>query len=108
MKSILITGLLFCLAISTIHTAGQERARDENAPQANSTSDQIEVKTDRFSKVTTVTLKPQKILDKLDHVITMEIETKLEVKAPDDMFKDLITARAIFESRSKKPEPVGT
>jgi hypothetical protein len=32
----------------------------------------------RFSNVTTVTLKPQAILDAPGHLITMEIKTKLK------------------------------
>src|SRR5262245_48514489 len=48
MKSILVTGLLFCLAISTIHALSQDRGRGEKGA-SSSTSDQIDVKTDRFS-----------------------------------------------------------
>ena len=83
MKSILVTGSLFCLAVLVIHATGQDRGRGENATPhgadkgaASSTSDQIEVKTDRFSNVTTVTLKPQAIINKHDHVVTMGIESR--------------------------------
>lgn len=114
MKSILFTGLLFCLASSPLHVTGQEHnqadkaaSQDADKGKADSINNPIEVKTDRFSNVTTVTLKPQTILDKPDHVITMEIETKLEEKAPDDKFKEVITARVSFESRSKKPVDTG-
>jgi hypothetical protein len=108
MKSIPITGLLFCLAILTIHATGQGRGRGEKAtPQgadksaANSTNDQIEVKTDQFSNVTTVTLKPQVILDKPDHVITMAIETNLGEKKSSALQREMVEARVKFESQSK-------
>jgi hypothetical protein len=113
-KSILATGLLFCLAISTLHATGQNRSREEKATQqsadkgaVSSTNDQIEVKTDRFSNVTTVTLKPRAILDKPDHLITMEIETKLGEKAFSDWEKEMIKAVVKFESQSKETVDFG-
>jgi hypothetical protein len=99
MKSILVTGLLFCLAFSTIHAA--EHDRGESGSQQGSTNDQIEVTTDRFSNVTTVTLKPQLIIDKPDHVITMGIKTKLGEKKISDIEKEMVEAYVTFESQSK-------
>jgi hypothetical protein len=107
MKAILIGGLLLCLTIPTIQATGQERARDDRSSlqgsdnsKAGSNDNPIEVKTDRFSNVTTVNLKPQAILDKPDHLITMEIKTKLEQKRADDIFRDSVDAYVYFESHS--------
>jgi hypothetical protein len=114
MKSILVTGLLFCFAIQTIHAAGQDRGRGEKGASqgadkgaTSSTNDQIEVKTDRFSNVTTVTLKPQAILDTPNHVITMAIETKLGEKKFDDFEKEMVEAYVNIESQSKAPVDFG-
>lgn len=113
-KSILVTGLLFCLTGSTLHATGHDRSREEKAnPQGadkgavKSTNDPIEIKTDRFSNVTTVKLKTQTILDKPDHVITMGINTKLGEKTYDDWEKDMIKAFVVFESQSKAPVDFG-
>jgi hypothetical protein len=106
MKSILVTGLLFCLAVPTLHAVGRDSGRVENGvPQgaASSTNDQIEVKTDRFSNATTVTLKPQPILDTPDHIITVGIKTKFGGNEPSyDFQKDLINAYVDIESQSKE------
>ena len=108
MKSILVAGLMFCLAIPAFHATGQERAReDKSAPQspdnskAGSTDNPIEVKTDRFSNVTTVTLKPQVIFEKPDHFITVEIKIKLGEKKSSDFEKEIVQAYVTFESQSK-------
>jgi hypothetical protein len=69
--------------------------------QAKATSDQIEVKTDRFSGVTTVVLKPQVILDKPDHQMTIDIETKLGEKGQLDFEKDDVKAETRFRSLYK-------
>jgi len=113
-KSVLATGLLFCLAISTLHATGQERARDDRStPQGADSSktspidNPIEVKTDRFSNVTTVTLKPQVIFEKPDHFITIEINTKLGEKKLYDFEKEVVQAYATFESQSKGPVDFG-
>jgi hypothetical protein len=102
----LVTGLLFCLAISTIHALSQDRGRGEKGA-ASSTSDQIEVKTDRFSNVTTVTLKPMLILDKPDHIITMEIEAKLGEEKDTESEKENIYAYIKFESQTTAPVDFG-
>lgn len=110
----LFTGLLFCITGSIIHVAGQQRGREDKASSqspgtgiANSTNDQIEVKNDRFSNVTTVTLKPQVILDTPDHVITMEIETKLGEKKFSDYEKESVEAYIDINSQSKGPVNFG-
>lgn len=114
MKSLLVTGLLFCLAGSTLHGAGQAQSQvNKVAPQspgnskASSPNDQIEVKTDRFSNVTKVTLKPQAILDTPDHIITIEIETELGEKKFNDFEKELVEAYVNIESQSKSPVDFG-
>jgi hypothetical protein len=107
MRLILATGSLFCLGVFSIHATGQDRGREEKAaPQvadksaASSTNDQIEVKTNRFSNVTTITLKPQAFLNKPEHLITVEIETRLGEK---DMDKEIIIAFVRLELQSKSP-----
>jgi hypothetical protein len=107
MKSVLSAGLLLCLTISTMRATGQERAPgDKAAPQSpgngkmSSTDDPIEVKTDRFSNVTTVNLKPQAILDTPEHLITIAIKTKLEQTRASDVFRDSVDAYVYFDSYS--------
>ncbi len=62
---------------------------------------QIEVNKDRFSGATTVKLKPQLILDKPDHQLTMAVEAKLEGKKQIGIFQGDETVRATFTSQSK-------
>lgn len=114
MNCVLVTGLLVCLSLSTLHAAGQERARDDKSAlqgvdknNANAPNDQIEIKTDRFSNVTTVSLKPQTLVDKPDHFITIEINTKLGEKKYYSFEKDMIQAQVVFESQSKRPVDFG-
>jgi hypothetical protein len=114
MKSIIIAGLMLCLTIPTIYAAGQERARADRPTlqgadnsKTGSTDNPIEVKTDRFSNVTTVTLKPQMVLDKPDHIITMGIETKLGEKKSYDWEREMVNAYATLESQSKEPVDFG-
>ena len=111
MRPILVCALLFVIAGSIFFVAGQERQQEKKgAAQTltpNPASDQIEVKTDRFSGVTTVKLKPQVILDKPDHQLTIEIETKLGEKGQLDFEKDEVKAEAWFRSQSKDPVDFG-
>jgi hypothetical protein len=71
MKSILTYGLLVFATGSIFFVSGQERQNVEKggAQTADSkqASDQIEIKEDHFSGVTTIRLKPQVILDKPEH-----------------------------------------
>ena len=90
MRPILVCALLFFIAGSIFFVAGQERRREEKAEpgyRCQVNDDQIEVKTDRFSGVTTVKLKPQVILDKPDHRLTISFETKLGEKKFSDLEK---------------------
>jgi len=105
MKAILMCGLLFFTTASIFVASEQERQREEkggaqttNSKQAN---DQVEAKTDRFSGVTTVKLKPQMILDKPDHQMTIEIETKFGEKGKLDFEKDDVAAEVWFRSLYK-------
>jgi hypothetical protein len=111
MRWILVFGSLFCIIGSITFVAGQERRReDKDAAQvadAKSTNDQIEVKTDRFSNVTTVVLKPQVILDKPDHYLTMEIKAKLGEKKFSDSEREMVNAFVSFVSQSKEPVNFG-
>jgi len=111
MRSILVFGLLFCIIGSITFVAGQEGEHgDKGAAQvadAKSTNDQIEVKTDRFSNVTTVVLKPQVVLDKPDHYLTMEIKVKLGEKKFSDSEREMVKAFVSVESQSKGPVNFG-
>jgi hypothetical protein len=105
MRSILVCVLLLTIAGSIFFVAGQERQQEKKGAaqtsDAKSMSDQIEVKTDRFSGVTTVKLKPQVILDKPDHQMTIDIETKLGEKGQLDFEKDDVAAKVWFRSLYK-------
>ncbi|HEV2666979.1 MAG TPA: hypothetical protein VG324_18810 [Blastocatellia bacterium] len=114
MNSSLFTGLLFCLAGSPLHVTGQEHnqadkaaSQDADKGKADSTNNPIEAKTDRFSNVTTVTLKPLAILDRPDHVITMEINTKLGEKKISDWEREMVNAYVTLESQTKAPVDFG-
>src|SRR6266508_873311 len=105
MRQNLVSALLFVIAGSISFVSGQERQQDKKgaaqASETKSTSDQVEVKTDRFSGVTTVKLKPQVIIDKPDHQMTIEIETKLGEKGQLDFEKDDVKAETWFRSLYK-------
>jgi len=110
-RPILACVLLFSITGSIILVAGQERQRQEKGAaqtsDAKSASDQIEVKTDRFSGVTTIKFKPQAILDKPEHQLTMEIETKLGEKNHYESEKDELRSFVLFRSQSKAPVDFG-
>ena len=57
--------------------------------------------------MTTVKLKPQVILDKPDHQLTIEIETKLGEKGQLDFEKDDVTAEVRFRSLYKESVDFG-
>ena len=109
MRPILACTLMLVIASSFV--AGQERQQEKEGagqtPDAKSTSTQIEVKSDRFSGVTTVKLKPQVILEKPDHQLTMEIETKLGEKTHYNSEKDEVRSFILFRSQSKAPVDYG-
>jgi hypothetical protein len=105
MRQILVCALMFVIASSIFFVVGKERQREEKggaqATDSRQANDQVEVKTDRFSGVTTVKLKPQVILDKPDHQLIIEIETKLGEKKVSDLEREEVKAIASFESQSK-------
>src|SRR5262245_15316206 len=111
MKAILMCGLLFFTTVSIFVASGQERQREEKGKTQSADSrqanDQIEIKEDRFSGVTTVLLKPQVILDKPDHQLTIEIKTKLGEKGQFDFEKDDVTAEVRFRSLYKESVDFG-
>ena len=77
------------------------------AADSKQTNDQIEVKEDRFSGATTITLKPQVVLDKPDHQITIMIECKLGEKGLDRDDLERVKALAEFESQTKSSVDFG-
>lgn len=105
MRQMLVCALLFVIAGSISFVSGQERQKEkkgaEQASDTKSTNDQVEVKTDRFSGVTTAKLKPLVILNKPDHQMTIEIETKLGEKGQLDVEKDDVKAETWFRSLYK-------
>jgi hypothetical protein len=111
MRPILACVLLLTIAGSIFFVAGHERQQEKKdaaqTSDAKSMSDQIEVKTDRFSGVITAKLTPQVILDKPDHQMTIEIETKLGEKGQLDFEKDDVKAEVWFRSQSKEPVDFG-
>jgi len=104
MRPILVCALLFVIGGSIFYVSGQERQQEKKGvaqtSDAKSTSDQIEVKTDRFSGVTTVKLKPLVILDKPDHQLTIDIETKLGEKVRFESQKEEVKAESWFRSQA--------
>jgi hypothetical protein len=96
---------MFVIAGSIFFVVGKESQREDKGgaqlTASNQANDQIEVKTDRFSGVTTVKLKPQVVLDKPDHQLIIEIETKLGEKKVSDLEREEVKALASFESQSK-------
>ena len=110
MKSILAIGLLVCIVGSIIPVAAQERGREKkSATQTNdamSTNDQIEVKVDRFSNTTTLILKPQILIDKPDHFMTLGIKTEIG-KSDDPQRKVSLYSFVHVDSQSKVPLDYG-
>jgi len=108
-----VCGLLLFIVGSAFFVAGQERRREEKGDaqvaggKSSAAGEQIEVKEDRFSGVTTVKLKPQVILDRPDYRLSIEVMAKLGEKKIYDHQKDEIRAIANFESQSKTPVSYG-
>jgi hypothetical protein len=104
MRQILVCALMFVIASSIFFVVGKERQREEKggaqATDARQANDQVEVKTDRFSGVTTVKLKPQVILDKPDHQMTIEMETKLGEKGKFESEKEDLKAESWLRSQA--------
>lgn len=81
MRSFFVCALMLVIAGSISFVRGHERQQEKKGAaqtfDTKPTNDQVEVKTDRFSGVTTVSLRPQIILDKPEHQMRIRSETKL-------------------------------
>jgi hypothetical protein len=104
MRQILVCALLFVIAGSIFFVSGQGSQQEKKSAaqisDAKPASDQIEVKTDRFSGMITVKLKPLVILDKPDHLLTIDIETKLGEKVRFESEKEEVKAESWFRSQA--------
>jgi hypothetical protein len=71
---------LLVLACASLSVAGSlfAQSRPEQVPAGG----QVEVKTDRFSGVTTVTLKETGLFKKPDHKLTLSLKVLLDSKSP--------------------------
>jgi hypothetical protein len=107
---------LSMLACSILLAAGGlfllQGSQSQTTLAADAQSDQVEVKTDRYSEATTVKLKPQLILDTPDHFITMRLEAKFgekKIRSEMEMANAIMTESAMiwFESQSKTPTDFG-
>ena len=72
----LFTGVAGQSRSSTQGTVSKAQST-KSASEGQGNQSDVEVKSDRFSGLTTVTLKPQVIIDSPDHRLEMEMETKL-------------------------------
>src|SRR5215510_11647914 len=113
MRNFLIVTLI-SVTTFTNSAFGQARQSDKS-PQATSSDSgdgQVEVKTDRFSEATTISLKPQTILDTPDQFITMRLEAKFgDKKTRDntDQVMEILDEKAMvwFESFANVPTDFG-
>ena len=72
---------MMMVVVLTITATGQSGVgRDNNKGARSNDGSQVEVKKDEFSGVTTITLKPQKLIDSSNHQLTIAAEVKLEGK----------------------------
>jgi hypothetical protein len=110
MKSILISGLVFCLIGLTTLVVGQDPKREEKGvaqtEESKSKNNQIDVKTDRFSNKTTLVLKPQALIDKPDHYVTLTINTEVG-KSDDPLQKVSLFSLVHVASQAKIPPDFG-
>jgi len=102
---------MFVIAGSIFFVRGQEGQQEmkgtSQTSDAKSTSDQIEVKNDRFSGVTTVKLKPQVVLDKPEHQLTIRSETKLGDKKSHEWEMGTVSAYVWLESHYNRSVDYG-
>jgi hypothetical protein len=102
---------MFVIVGSIFFVRGQEGQQElkgaSQTSDAKSTSDQIEVKTDRFSGVTTVRLKPQVVLDKPEHKLTIRSETKLGDKKSFEWEMGTVSAHVWLESHYNRSVDYG-
>ena len=111
MRPILVCALMLVIVGSIFFVRGQEGQREltgaSQTSDAKSTSDQIEVKNDRFSGVTTVKLKPQVVLDKPEHQLTIRSETKLGDKKSHEWEMGTVSAYVWLESHYNRSVDYG-
>jgi len=111
MRPILVCALMFVIVGSIFFVRGQEGQQEmkgaSQTSDAKSTSDQIEVKNDRFSGVTTVKLKPQVVLDKPEHQLTIRSETKLGDKKSHEWEMSTVSAYVWLESHYNRSVDYG-
>ena len=110
MRPILVCVLLLVIAGSIFLVAAEEYQRERKGTaqisDAKSTNDQIEVKVDRFSNTTTLILKPQILIDKPDHFMTLGIKTEVG-KSDDPQRKASLYSFVHIDSQSKSPLDYG-
>src|SRR5262245_13011737 len=115
MKNLLIVACALMLSYGfTASVYGQVRQSDKTpqAARAGSGTNQVEVKTDRFSEVTTIKLMPQSILDTPDQIITMRLEAKFndkKIRDTTDQVMEILDEKAmvVFESFANAPTDFG-
>jgi hypothetical protein len=111
MRRILVCALMLVIVGSIFFVRGQEGQQEmkgaSQTSDAKSTSDQIEVKNDRFSGVTTVKLKPQVVLDKPEHQLTIRSETKLGDKKSHEWEMGTVSAYVWLESHYNRSVDYG-
>src|SRR5262245_868400 len=111
MRPILVCAMLFAIAGSIFFVKGQgsqqEKKSAAQTSDAKPASDQIEVKTDRFSGVTTVSLKPQVILDKPEHQLRIRSETKLGDKKSHEWEMGTVATYVWLESHYNRSVDYG-
>jgi hypothetical protein len=102
---------MFVIVGSIFFVRGQEGQQEmkgaSQTSDAKSTSDQIEVKNDRFSGVTTVKLKSQVVLDKPEHQLTIRSETKLGDKKSHEWEMGTVSAYVWLESHYNRSVDYG-
>ena len=79
---------------------GQSKSRGANNAAGTNGNSDVVVKKDEFSGATIVTLKPQKLIDKPDHLLTMSSEVKLEGKTYADGSRVDETVLLKFDSQN--------
>lgn len=106
MKYLLMIACALLLVGSSLFAQSKQIDKSQPTTTPESHTDQVEVKTDRFSGVTTVRLKPQMILDTPDHFITMSLEAKFgdkKIRTEMDQAAEIMGEGAMirFESQAK-------
>jgi hypothetical protein len=106
MRALFVCALLLFISGSILFVSGQEPGQGEKgkaqASESKATNDQIEVKADRFSGVTTVKMKPQVILDNPDHHLTIRSEAKLGDKKSAEYELGSVSAQIWLDSHYNK------